>query len=41
MGFGKAKCIFNLTYQMNATIMENDILKCDSPPLQAALGYSE
>jgi hypothetical protein len=26
---------------MNATIMENNLLKCDSPPLQAALGYSE
>ena len=41
MGFGKAKCIFNMTYVMNATIMENDLLKCDSPPLSAAMGYSD
>ena len=33
MGFGKVKCIFNNTYYMNATIMESDIIKCDSPPL--------
>lgn len=33
MGFGKVKCIFNNTYYMNATIMEHDIIKCDSPPL--------
>lgn len=41
MGFGKVKCIFNMTYIMNATIMENDIMKCDTPPLQSSLGYSE
>jgi len=41
MGFGKVKCIFNMTYYMNATIMENNIIKCDSPALQTSLGYSE
>ena len=41
MGFGKAKCIFNMTYTMNATILENNILKCDTPALQAQLGYAE
>ena len=34
MGFGKVKCIFNNTYYMNATILESDTIKCDSPPLQ-------
>jgi hypothetical protein len=41
MGFGKAKCIFNMTYVKNSTTMENDLLKCDSPPLSAAMGYSD
>ncbi len=41
MGFGKVKCIFNNTIYMNATIMETDIIKCDSPPLPAALGFAE
>lgn len=41
MGFGKVKCIFNMTYVMNATIMEENIIKCDSPPLPSSLGYSE
>ncbi len=41
MGFGKVKCIFNLTYVMNATIMEQDVIKCDSPPLPPSQGYSE
>jgi hypothetical protein len=39
MGFGKAKCIFNDTYYTNATIMENDIIKCDSPILPPGEGY--
>jgi hypothetical protein len=33
MGFGKVKCIFNNTYYMNATILDSDIITCDSPPL--------
>jgi hypothetical protein len=39
MGFGKIKCVFNNTHVMNATIMEEDIIKCDSPPL--AEGFSD
>lgn len=34
MGFGKVKCIFNESLTMNATILEEDIIKCDSPPLE-------
>jgi hypothetical protein len=41
MGFGKVKCIFNNTIWMNATIMEGDIVKCDSPPLPPNFGFSE
>lgn len=33
MGFGKAKCIFNDTSIMNATILDSETLLCDSPPL--------
>jgi hypothetical protein len=39
MGFGKVKCIFNNTYVMNATILETDIIKCDSPSLFTGIGY--
>lgn len=41
MGFGKVKCIFNNTHIMNATIMEQDIIKCDSPELPNNLGFSD
>lgn len=41
MGFGKVKCAFNGTIFMNATILETDIIKCDSPPLPPNFGYSE
>ena len=41
MGFGKVKCIFNGTIYMNATILEPDIIKCDSPPLPPSMGFSE
>lgn len=34
MGFGKVKCIFNNTYYMNATILDSETIKCDSPPFQ-------
>jgi hypothetical protein len=40
MGFGKVKCIFNGTEYMNATIMETDIIKCDSPPLPPNMGFA-
>lgn len=33
MGFGKAKCVFNSTIFMNATIVDENHLECDSPPL--------
>jgi len=41
MGFGKVKCIFNDTIYMNATILEQDIIKCDSPPLPPNFGFSD
>jgi hypothetical protein len=41
MGFGKVKCIFNNTYTMNATIMEENIMKCDSPPLPPREGFAD
>jgi hypothetical protein len=31
MGFGKAKCIFNDTIYMNATVLDQGTLVCDSP----------
>lgn len=33
MGFGKAKCVFNSTIFMNATIVTSGHIECDSPPL--------
>lgn len=41
MGFGKVKCIFNDTIYMNATILEENIIKCDSPPLPPNMGFSD
>ena len=32
LGVGKVLCAFNRTVFMNATVMEPDIIKCDSPP---------
>jgi hypothetical protein len=32
LGVGKVQCVFNRTVHMNATVMESDIIKCDSPP---------
>jgi IPT/TIG domain len=40
MGFGKAKCIFNNTYVMNATIMDSETIKCDSPALPEGMFIS-
>jgi hypothetical protein len=40
MGRNKALCVFNKTIFTNATIMENDIMKCDSPSLINDQGYS-
>jgi|DEB0MinimDraft_12_1074336.scaffolds.fasta_scaffold02929_8 hypothetical protein len=35
MGFGKAKCIFNETLFMNATVIDSTTLVCDSPPFES------
>ena len=32
LGLGSVHCVFNRTVHMNATVMEHDIIKCDSPP---------
>lgn len=32
LGLGNVHCVFNRTVHMNATVMEHDIIKCDSPP---------
>lgn len=32
LGLGNVNCVFNRTIHMNATVMENDIIICDSPP---------
>ena len=34
LGLGKVHWVFNRTVNMNATVMESDIIKCDSPPAQ-------
>ncbi len=41
MGHNKALCIFNGTIFTNATIMEEDIMKCDSPSFLDNFGYSK
>jgi len=38
IGFGVAKCIFNSTYRMNATVIDSGTLVCDSPPLDSGNG---
>jgi hypothetical protein len=37
-GFGQAKCIYNLTLQMNATVIDSNTLVCDSPMLESLNG---
>lgn len=37
-GFGKAKCIFNATIYMNATVLDASTIVCDSPPLESING---
>lgn len=32
LGLGNVHCVFNRTVHMNATVMEHDIIQCDSPP---------
>lgn len=33
-------CVFNQTIFTNATIMEDDLIMCDSPPFLNNMGYS-
>jgi hypothetical protein len=40
LGENKVLCVFNKTIFTNATIMESDVLKCDSPSLYNSQGYS-
>lgn len=40
MGHNKAMCVFNKTIFTNATIMEHDLMKCDSPSLLNQQGFS-
>lgn len=40
LGTDKAMCIFNGTIYSNATILNNNLLYCDSLPFQNQLGYS-
>ena len=37
-GFGKAKCIFNETIRMNATVVDEQTIICDSPFLDSING---
>jgi len=37
-GFGKAKCVFNSTIFMNATVVDKSTVYCDSPPLESTNG---
>jgi hypothetical protein len=38
-GFGVARCRFNKTYETNATVIDENLMYCDSPPLD--LGDSD
>lgn len=37
-GFGNAKCVFNNTIFMNATVQDKNTMICDSPPLESTNG---
>ena len=41
LGSNKAMCVFNGTVFMNATIMDDGLLYCDSPPYLDQQGYSQ
>jgi hypothetical protein len=41
MGRDQVLCIFNKTIYTNATIMDSETIKCDSPSLLNAQGYSK
>ena len=38
LGIGKVHWVFNNTVHMNATVIEHDIIKCDSPPVKGLGG---
>ena len=40
LGRNKALCVFNRTVFTNATIMDDTMMYCDSPPLLNVQGYS-
>lgn len=40
LGRNKAMCVFNRTVFTNATIMDDSLMYCDSPPLLNVQGYS-
>ena len=37
-GDGTAKCVFNATYFMNATVLDLETIACDTPPLESTNG---
>jgi hypothetical protein len=39
MGFGLVKCVFNETIWMNATIVDEHLIKCSTPPLSEELEW--
>lgn len=41
MGHDKAVCVFNKTILTNATIMDSETIKCDSPSILNEHGYSK
>ena len=40
LGRNKAMCVFNRTVFTNATVMSDELMYCDSPPLLNVQGYS-
>ena len=40
LGTNKAMCVFNGTIFTNATVMDSNLLYCDSPPFLDHQGYS-
>ena len=41
IGHNQALCVFNETIFTNATVMDKELIYCDSPPFQNAQGYSK
>lgn len=40
LGNNKAMCVFNKTIYTNATIMDKELVYCDSPPFENSQGYT-